>query len=124
MEIAVLSDVHSNIHGLETVWKDFHCVQPDEIYCLGDLVDCGTYPNDVIDFVRKYNIPTVIGNYDDAVGKLKDSYYRAGYVAFMVEIDRISVEYKRIYYNVNEAAQAVRNNGFPEQFASQLENSR
>jgi predicted phosphodiesterase len=124
MEIAILSDIHSNIHGLEAVWKDFNCVRPDEIYCLGDLVECGVYPNDAIDFVRKNNIPTVIGNYDDAVDKPKDSEYRAGYVAFMSEIDRTSMEYRRIDYNVNEAAQAVRNNEFPEQFASQLESSR
>ena len=67
MKIAILSDIHSNIHALEAVWKDINYVQPDEIYCLGDLVGYGAYPNDTIDFVRKNNIPTVMGNYDDAV---------------------------------------------------------
>ena len=40
-----------------------------EIYCLGDLVGYGPDPNGVIDLVRGHQIPCLLGNYDDGVGR-------------------------------------------------------
>lgn len=39
----------------------------------GDLVGYCTYANDVIDMPRRYNILTIMGNYDDAVGNVTDN---------------------------------------------------
>lgn len=68
MKIAVLSDIHANIHALEAVWDDLRIERPDAIYCLGDLVGYGGFPNEVIAFIRDHEIPTVMGNYDEGVG--------------------------------------------------------
>jgi putative phosphoesterase len=68
MKIAVLSDIHANIHALEAVWEDLKAKNPDAIYCLGDLVGYGAYPNEVISFIQDRGIPTVMGNYDEGVG--------------------------------------------------------
>jgi diadenosine tetraphosphatase ApaH/serine/threonine PP2A family protein phosphatase len=35
---------------------------------LGDLVGYGAHPNEVVEFIRKREIPTVMGNYDEGVG--------------------------------------------------------
>ena len=68
MKIAVLSDIHANLHALQAVWADVEAQRPDAVYCLGDLVGYGAHPNEVIDFIRTRSIPTVMGNYDDGVG--------------------------------------------------------
>ncbi len=68
MKIAVLSDIHANLHALEAVWEDLQAHQPDQVYCLGDLVGYGAFPNEVIAFIREQSVPTVMGNYDEGVG--------------------------------------------------------
>lgn len=71
MKIAVISDIHSNVHALEKVLKDIHNRNVDLIVCVGDLVGYCTFPNQVIDLIRKENILTIMGNYDDAVGNIR-----------------------------------------------------
>ena len=72
MQIAVLSDVHGNVHALEAVLADIDAKGVDRVYCLGDLVGYGAFPNEVIALVRERGIPTVMGNYDEGVGFDKD----------------------------------------------------
>lgn len=68
MKMAVISDIHGNIHALNAVLADIERQDVDLIVCLGDLVGYGAFPNEVIEVIRKRNIPTVRGNYDDGVG--------------------------------------------------------
>lgn len=68
MKIAVMSDIHANILALKAVLSDIEQQQVDMIYCVGDLVGYAPYPNEVIDLIKKKNIPTVMGNYDDGIG--------------------------------------------------------
>lgn len=68
MKLAVISDIHGNIHALEALWQDVEAQQPDAVYCLGDLVGYGAFPNEAIEFVRSREIPTIMGNYDQGVG--------------------------------------------------------
>jgi putative phosphoesterase len=68
MKIALISDIHSNIYGLEAVIIDAKAKDVDQIICLGDMVGYYTFPNEVINLIRKERIQTIMGNYDDAVG--------------------------------------------------------
>lgn len=68
MKIAVLSDIHGNLQSLEAVWQDLQGQAPDQIYCLGDLVGYGAQPNEVVEFIRQRQVPTLMGNYDEGVG--------------------------------------------------------
>jgi putative phosphoesterase len=68
MRLAILSDIHANLHALEAAWADVEARRPDRIYCLGDLVGYGAFPNEVVEFVRSHAIPTIMGNYDEGVG--------------------------------------------------------
>lgn len=68
MKIALISDIHANLQALEAVWDDVQKQTPDTVYCLGDLVGYGANPNEVIDFIRVEDVPTIMGNYDNGVG--------------------------------------------------------
>lgn len=68
MRLAIYSDVHGNRHALDAVLSDISKSACDAIYCLGDLVGYGAFPNEVTERVRSNGTPTVIGNYDDGVG--------------------------------------------------------
>ncbi|MDK2882855.1 MAG: hypothetical protein PWP58_1191 [Bacillota bacterium] len=67
MRVAILADIHGNIHALEAVLADIQERGVDQILCLGDLVGYGAFPNEVIAAVRERAIPTVMGNYDESV---------------------------------------------------------
>jgi len=54
------------------VLRDVDAQHPDAVYCLGDLVGYGAYPNEVIALLRQRGIPTIMGNYDDGVGFDRD----------------------------------------------------
>ena len=72
MRIGIISDIHGNLPGLEaclTVLSE-ECV--DQIVCLGDLVQFGPFPAEVIDLLQQNNIDTLQGNCDRAVGKDRD----------------------------------------------------
>jgi putative phosphoesterase len=68
MRLAILSDIHANLHALEAVWQDLEQQHPEAVYCLGDLVGYGAYPNEVVAFIRERQVPTIMGNYDEGVG--------------------------------------------------------
>ena len=71
MKIAVFSDVHANLPALEAFFKDLDSREVDAVYCLGDLVGYNVWPNEVIAEIRKRKIPTIAGNHDLKVKKLK-----------------------------------------------------
>lgn len=72
MKIALFSDIHANLPALEAVFADMETQQPDAVYCLGDLVGYNTWPNEVINEIRRRGIPTIAGNYDFGVGRSSD----------------------------------------------------
>lgn len=71
-QVAVCSDIHANLPALEAVWADMDELGLTERYCLGDLVGYGTFPNEVVAFVRTREVPTIAGNYDEGVGANSD----------------------------------------------------
>ncbi len=68
MKIAIISDIHSNVVALNAVLDNINNIDCDKIICLGDLVGYGPHPNEVIEKINELEIPTVMGNYDEAVG--------------------------------------------------------
>jgi len=68
MRLAIISDIHANLHALEAVRQDLEQRHPEAVYCLGDLVGYGAYPNEVVTFIRERQVPTIMGNYDEGVG--------------------------------------------------------
>lgn len=74
MKIALFSDIHANLPALQAVLADIDNRNPDLIYCLGDLVGYGPYPNEVINEIRRRRIPTIAGNHDERIGFYSDQF--------------------------------------------------
>ncbi len=64
MRIAVISDVHSNLHALQAVLAAIDADAVDEIWCLGDVVGYGPRPNECCALVRERASLCLAGNHD------------------------------------------------------------
>ena len=68
MRIALLSDVHANLHALDAVLADIdRRGDIDAVYHLGDLVGYSAYPNEVVDRLASRGVAGIAGNYDSTV---------------------------------------------------------
>lgn len=67
MRIALIADLHANLPALHAVLDDAAKIGCDALWCAGDLVGRGPHPNEVVQLVRERGIPTVQGNWDEAV---------------------------------------------------------
>ncbi|NUT57144.1 MAG: metallophosphoesterase [Thermoleophilia bacterium] len=71
MRIAVLSDVHSNLHALEAVLREVDQGGFDAIWFLGDLVGYGPKPNECAALLQERAAICLAGNHDLVVlGKI------------------------------------------------------
>ncbi len=68
MRIAVIADIHANLPALRAVIDDIARIDADAIYCVGDVVGRGPHPNETVELLRGLEIPTIQGNWDEAVG--------------------------------------------------------
>jgi predicted phosphodiesterase len=64
MRAAVISDIHSNLHALEAVLEVIDREQPDEIWCLGDIVGYGPRPDECCRIVEERAAICLAGNHD------------------------------------------------------------
>ena len=71
-QIAIFGDIHGNLPALEAVLADIDKRGLTTLYCLGDLVGYGTWPDEVIDLIRAREMPVIMGNYDQGVGNSSD----------------------------------------------------
>jgi len=67
MRVAVVSDIHSNLHALEAVLAAIDAEAPDELWCLGDLVGYGPHPNECCATISERADVCLAGNHDLAV---------------------------------------------------------
>ena len=68
MRIAVIGDVHANLPALRAVLDDIDRIGAEGIYCVGDVVGRGPHPNEAVELLRARDVPTIQGNWDEAVG--------------------------------------------------------
>ncbi|MDG2990688.1 metallophosphatase family protein [Candidatus Synechococcus calcipolaris G9] len=67
MKLAVISCIHGNYEALNAVLSDIDTQKADQIYCLGDLVGYGPYPNAVVEMICSLDIPTCQGCWDEDI---------------------------------------------------------
>ena len=72
MRIAIISDIHANLHALEAVLAVIDADSVDEVWCLGDLVGYGPRPTECVALVRERASICLVGNHDLAVIGLID----------------------------------------------------
>lgn len=65
MRIAVISDMHGNAVAFEAVLDDLRASSIDQFVCLGDAVQGGPQPLEIVSRLRDLGCPVVMGNADD-----------------------------------------------------------
>jgi len=68
MKTAFISDIHSNLEALTSSLAAIDLAGVQRIYCLGDIVGYGPFPNECIALVRERCAGVVRGNHDSGVG--------------------------------------------------------
>jgi diadenosine tetraphosphatase ApaH/serine/threonine PP2A family protein phosphatase len=72
LRVAALSDIHGNLYALEAVLDAIERDDPDEIWCLGDVVGYGPRPNPCCRLVAERSRIGLSGNHDLGVLGLLD----------------------------------------------------
>lgn len=104
MKIALFSDIHANLPALDAFFLDVDARKPDMIYCLGDLVGYNIWPNEVINEIRKRNIPTIAGNYDFGIGRMSNDCGCAYKTDEEKDMGKISISYTNSIMKDDERA--------------------
>jgi predicted phosphodiesterase len=65
--LAIISDIHGNLHALQTVLSRLGGMNVDALVCLGDIVGYGPFPDSCLDLVVRHCGVIVQGNHDEAV---------------------------------------------------------
>lgn len=61
----VIADIHGNLPALEKILERAKDYNPDFIISLGDYVGYGSFPNEIIEKAKKFDV-VIIGNHDMA----------------------------------------------------------
>jgi predicted phosphodiesterase len=67
VKVAVISDIHANVHAFEAVLQDVAESDAAELWCLGDLVGYGADPDACVELARRHAAVCLAGNHDLAV---------------------------------------------------------
>jgi diadenosine tetraphosphatase ApaH/serine/threonine PP2A family protein phosphatase len=67
MRAAIISDIHANLPAFEAVLDDVAGVEPDELWCLGDVVGYGAEPDRCAELAAERSDLCLVGNHDLAV---------------------------------------------------------
>ncbi len=91
--VAVITDIHGNLPALEAALARIEELGIDQVYCGGDLVGYGPWPNEVCDLIREREIPTIYGNYDYAIGRDEEDCMCAYPTQHERELGQLSVDW-------------------------------
>lgn len=67
MRVALLSDIHANLHALEAIAADIGSRDIQQVWSLGDVVGYGGHPRECLAWVKDHAEVVVKGNHDEAV---------------------------------------------------------
>lgn len=71
MKLILLSDIHGNVTALDSVINDFKRIyNPEGLILLGDMVNYGMRPNEVIHMLKNLDLPVIanlFGNHEKAL---------------------------------------------------------
>lgn len=75
MKYAIITDIHSNLEALTSVFERIDALGADEVICLGDLVGYHANPNECVKLIRERGVRCITGNHDRAAAGLKEPVY-------------------------------------------------
>jgi putative phosphoesterase len=73
MKVALIGDVHANLHALEATLGAIHDHDIEAIWDVGDIVGYGAFPDEVVHRLRKEQVLSVVGNLDRKVLAFKQN---------------------------------------------------
>ena len=85
MRVLIVSDLHANLEAVSALPVDY-----DQLWVLGDLVNYGPNPLEVIEFVRNNASLVVRGNHDNSIGFDTDPRCSGPYKAMAAEMGRVT----------------------------------
>jgi putative phosphoesterase len=96
MRIGLISDIHGNLPALETVLEALRDASVDTIFCLGDTVGYGPYPNECLALVREKCSVVLKGNHDSGlIGETSvEDFNQYGLKALLWSKERVTEENK------------------------------
>src|SRR5687767_4693566 len=65
MRVAVISDIHGNMTAFDAALADIAAQGIERIVCLGDAIQGGPQPVEVVATLRELGCPVVMGNADN-----------------------------------------------------------
>ncbi len=71
MKVLLLADIHANLPALEAVLDAAKGMGYDELWCLGDVVGYGPFPNECVRLIRQKASRVICGNHDAKVVSAK-----------------------------------------------------
>ncbi len=71
-KILILADIHANIRAFEAVLEATSNHSLDAVYCAGDIVGYGSFPNECIDLLRQLDATCIRGNHERFVLGIDD----------------------------------------------------
>ncbi len=69
MKLAIISDIHGNIHALEAVLHDIEQLNVDQVVVNGDMVNRAPYSISVLDRLMGRDYIIILGNHEDLLRK-------------------------------------------------------
>ena len=69
MKIALIGDIHSNMHALKAVLNQAKSHGAECVWDLGDILGFGAYPDEVVGLLRKKGVLGIAGNFDIKIMK-------------------------------------------------------
>lgn len=77
MKIGIITDVHNNVIALEAILDVFHKQSIDCIFCCGDVIGIGPFPEETVQRMKQIeNLYAVCGNHEKyLLDGLKDTMY-------------------------------------------------
>jgi putative phosphoesterase len=88
VKIVIISDIHANMAALQALPESHY----DQLWCIGDLVDYGPNPHEVVEWVRENATVVVRGNHDYAAGFNADPRCSAPYKRLASETLRYTLD--------------------------------
>ncbi|OMH40879.1 metallophosphoesterase [Desulfurobacterium indicum] len=96
MKIGIISDIHANLHALESIAKDMDSEGIEEVWCLGDTINYGAFPNECCQWVTENVSNYILGNHELMLLGLASVENR--YVNECLEWTKIVIKEKYIEY--------------------------
>lgn len=106
MKLAIVADIHSNLHAFTAVLAEIDKRGADRIFALGDIVGYNAYPSEVMDLLIQRNISSIMGNHDIVCSGLENPIWfnPAARVAALWTRKKLSDEKRELLRNLpNEA---------------------